>query len=266
MGIDDNLIGLWRLNTGSGLTAFDTSGNGNDGTLEGTTPTWVDGKSGKAVNFPGVNERIDCGNGAPLDQIGNGSFWISFWMKSKDTVPLNYCYIWNKYLDVVDRLSLNSYGTANRLFMHFEKNDITVSVPFSATTQPFDTLWNHIILEINRTSDKAIVYMNTIKDATEIDVSALPADISNAANVQWGAWGAGNLPYEGALDELRIYTGVPTQAKIDFLYNNPSGVFIPVDFITPVTTQLDLKSPVVTLIDKITPVTTVLNIKTIVGR
>jgi len=34
MGLNDNLIGLWRLDKGAGLTAYDTSGKGNDGTLE----------------------------------------------------------------------------------------------------------------------------------------------------------------------------------------------------------------------------------------
>ncbi len=224
--IENNLIGLWRLNKGSGVTAFDTSGNGNNGTLEGTTPTWVDGKSGKAVNLPGVNERIDCGNGAPLDQLGNGSFWISFQMKSKDTVPLSNSRIWTKdQNDLQNTIYLMSNLTNNRLVLYIEKNNIVyIFAAFSTGTAPFDTIWNHIVLEINRITDKAIVYMNTVKDATEIDLSAMPADISNTGNVAWGANVVGGGPYEGALDELRIYTGEPTQAEIDALYNYPEGL------------------------------------------
>ncbi len=269
MGIDDNLIGLWRLNKGSGLIAYDTSGNGNNGALEGTNPTWIDGKSGKAVNLPGVNERIYCGNGAPLDDLGNGSFWLSFWIKSKDTVPLNAERLFSKgeIGDFLNYFTLCSATTSNRLRFEMRTNGVfSGNYNFSTATTPFDTKWNHIVLVVNRTTDLALLYMNTIKDAVELDISACATDASNDGNVSWGARESGAIPYEGRLDEMRIYTGVPTQAKIDFLYNNPSGVFIPVDFITPVTTQLDLKSPVVTLIDKITPVTTVLNIKTIVGR
>ena len=224
MGIDENLIGLWRLDKGSGLTAFDTSGNGNDGTLEGTTPTWVDGKSGKAVNLPGVNERIDCGNGAPLDQLGNGSFWIPFWMKSKDAAPLNYGALFDKYQDVSSIITLSSFARANRVFLEVRKDGTGVTGPFSVNSAPFDTEWNHIVLVINRIIDKALLYMNKVKDATEIDISALPFDISNTGRLAWGAANDGWAPFEGALDELRVYTGVPAQAEIDFLYDYPAGL------------------------------------------
>ncbi len=221
--IETNLIGLWRLNKGSGVIAYDTSGNGNDGALEGTTPTWIDGKSGKAVNLPGVNERIDCGNGAPLDQLGNGSFWIPFWMKSKDTVPLNYGALFDKYQDASGFITLSSDAFANRVFLEIKKGGTGVAGSFSVSSAPFDTIWNHVVLAINRTTDKALLYINTVKDATEINLVTLPADISNTGRLAWGAANDGWAPFEGALDEMRIYTGVPTQAKIDYLYNHPEG-------------------------------------------
>ncbi len=227
MNINENLIGLWRCNKGTGLTAFDGTIYGNDGALEGGNPTWVDGKSGKAVNLPGANERIDCGNGAPLDQIGNGSFWLSFWMKSKDTVPLYYCSLVNKYEDGNNRFMLYSYLTSNRFGFHLKKSGIEASDKFSAATQPFDTIWNHIVLVINRITDRAIVYMNTVKDTTEINISAVAQDASNTGNLSFGGRNDGNNPYEGALDELRAYTGLPTQEKIDFLHDYPSGISIP---------------------------------------
>jgi len=40
-----------------------------------------------------------------------------------------------------------------------------------------------------------------------------------------GARDEGTYPYEGLEDELRVYTGLPTQEKIDFLYNHPSGSY-----------------------------------------
>ncbi len=220
-----NLIGYWVCNDGTGKKVWDYSGNGNQGTLEGTAPAWTAGGKGWAVNLPGTNERIDCGNGAPLDDLGSGSFYISFRMKSKDVTPLNYGLMFNKLVDDNNKIFLSSSGTVARLNLSIRKAGAGINnVPFSAASNPYDTNWNHIVLEINRTSDKAVVYMNTIKDATEIDLSALAADMSNAANVQWGAWD-GNFPFEGALDELRIYTGVPTQEIINWLYWEPYALF-----------------------------------------
>ena len=221
--VEDNLIGLWRLNKGSGVTAFDTSGNGNDGTLEGTTPTWIDGKSGKAVNLPGVNERINCGNGAPLDQLGNGSFWIPFWMKSKDTVPLNYGRLFDKYQDATNIIGLDSNGTANQLRFLIRKG-APFAVPIFTDINPFDTTWHHIVIVVNRITDLIYCYMDKNISAITGNIAGLPVDCSNAANLLWGRSGAGALPFEGAFDELRIYIGEPTQAEIDALYNYPEGL------------------------------------------
>ena len=224
--VTDELIGLWKLDEETGLIAHDSSIYGNDGNLEGdmSTGDWKYPKSGNCIDFPGVNERIDCGNGAPLDDLGNGSFWLSFWMKSKDTVPLNYGALFDKYQDVLGFITLSSYAHANRVFLEIGKGGNSVASPFSVNSAPFDTIFNHIVLEINRTTNKALLYMNAAKDATEIDISALPFDISNVGRLAWGAANDGWAPFEGAQDELRIYFGEPTQEKIDFLYNYPNGI------------------------------------------
>ena len=217
-----NLKGLWHLNKGSGLVVYDESGYGNDGALEGTTPAWVDGISGKAVNLPGVNEYINCGNNAPLDNIGNGSFWISFWMKSKDTIPLTWCVLCAKFFNSADHtIHLSSYGTGNVLRFASYIDGIGVAENFNAA--PFDTNWNHIVIIVNRTTDKVLCYMNNVKDVVEIDISLASADLSCAGNLSWGAKLVSSNPYEGILDELRVYDGLPADGIIEFLYNNPSG-------------------------------------------
>ena len=227
-----NLIGYWPFDKGSGTIAFDKSINSNDGILEGVNPTWVDGISGKAINFPGTDERVDCGNGSPLDDIGNGDFSLSFWMKSKDAVPLLNSRLFDKLVDANNAILLYSSGTNNRLQLGLIKGgNGALGSPFSTSSTPFDTEFNHIVLVINRTSDLALLYVNTIKDTTEIDLSVLPADCSNAARLSWGASASGGAPYEGILDECRIYNRVLTQSDIDFLFNNPGGIiprFFPV--------------------------------------
>lgn len=223
MNISDGLIGLWRLDIGSGLIAFDESGYGNNGALEGTDPSWVDGINSKAINFPGVNERIDCGNGAPLDQIGDGDFSISFWMRSKDTVPLSYGALVAKW-QVSIYWELYSHATANRLAMAFRYGGLGFNLtPFSIDTTVFDTFWHHIVLVIDRTIDKALCYVDSIKDNVELDLSALPFDCSSTGSLSWGARNNGVIPYEGILDELRVYNRVLTKDEIDFLYKYPSG-------------------------------------------
>ncbi len=52
------LVGYWTFDEGQGKTAFDSSGNGLDGTLNGN-PKWVDGQLGGALDFDGNDDYVD---------------------------------------------------------------------------------------------------------------------------------------------------------------------------------------------------------------
>jgi hypothetical protein len=51
------IVGMWLFDEGKGDTAKDSSGNKNDGKFKGDLK-WVDGKFGKALEFPGVDENF----------------------------------------------------------------------------------------------------------------------------------------------------------------------------------------------------------------
>ena len=50
-------IGSWTFDEGTGLVATDSSGNGNDGILNGP-PLWIGGISGNALWFGGGADRV----------------------------------------------------------------------------------------------------------------------------------------------------------------------------------------------------------------
>ena len=56
--VDPDLVGWWRFDEGSGTTAMDFSGNGNDGTLQGDSH-YVPGQLGKALEFDGVDDFVE---------------------------------------------------------------------------------------------------------------------------------------------------------------------------------------------------------------
>ena len=76
----DKPVGEWKFDTGSGTTAYDTSGNGNNSsTLSGAT--WTQGKFGKGLSFNGS------GNGVILSSwltLG-ADFTISTWFNKADS-------------------------------------------------------------------------------------------------------------------------------------------------------------------------------------
>jgi len=56
-----NLVARWRLDEGSGMTAYDDTGNGYDGTLMGD-PTWVAGVYKGGLDLDGNGDFVDFGN------------------------------------------------------------------------------------------------------------------------------------------------------------------------------------------------------------
>lgn len=74
-GVPDGLVGYWSFDEGTGNMAFDGSGNGNDGVIEGN-PTWVEGQLGTALDFEGTNSFV----AAPHIPINDQSFTIGMWV------------------------------------------------------------------------------------------------------------------------------------------------------------------------------------------
>ncbi len=73
---DEGLVAYWSFDDG---TANDGAGN-NDGTIHGAKV--VEGVFGKALEFDGVDDYVDCGNDANL-QLQTMS--IEFWFYSRDS-------------------------------------------------------------------------------------------------------------------------------------------------------------------------------------
>jgi len=79
------LVGWWRFDEGSGTTAVDSSGNGNDGIFNGD-PQWVMGYFGGAIEFDGTDDWLDCGSDPSLDLT---TWTITFWLKVNENKNYN---------------------------------------------------------------------------------------------------------------------------------------------------------------------------------
>jgi len=75
---DPALVGLWLFDDGSGTVVADSSGNGNDGVINGDF-TWDTGKFGGALIAPGAGQ-IDVAKSASLDTVVN-AMTIAAWFR-----------------------------------------------------------------------------------------------------------------------------------------------------------------------------------------
>ena len=80
IGSAPGLVASWSLDEGSGNVATDSSGNGNDGSLQ-NGPVW----NGNVLNFDGINDYIDAGN---LDVPGS-AFTLMGWFRADDLANCN---------------------------------------------------------------------------------------------------------------------------------------------------------------------------------
>ncbi|MCP4608871.1 MAG: LamG domain-containing protein, partial [Planctomycetes bacterium] len=85
-GADPSLVGWWRFEEGSGITAYDSSGNGLDGELIGGV-TWTQGRFGGGIELDGTSGYISI----PDFELTTDSItfvsWVNGW-KGADWAPL----------------------------------------------------------------------------------------------------------------------------------------------------------------------------------
>lgn len=174
--------------------------------------------------FDGTNDYIDCGNPSSIAAIGKGDFTICFWLKS-DVPIISYGHLFGKHQDVDNRIAFYSDGTANVIRLAFKKGGAGVNTNFSST--PFDQIWHHIVLVINRTTDKALLFVDAVKDLTEIDISSAPADCSNSADLYLGSRDGSALFFFGCQALPFIANSAWSAAQVSNFYNVTKGMFAP---------------------------------------
>lgn len=230
INIDNGLVGYWSLNEGSGTTAKDKSGNGNDGTLQNMDDSdWVDGVVGRALDFDGSNDHLDCGKDSSLQPTDE--LTISTWIKPKPNQE--YCYDGSKgnygvagSVDAAEGTTKWSwqlrYGSADACTLGWQVNTEAGSKWVTiGSNLPTDS-WTHILATFNGTEQKIYVD-NVLKDTETFAATTIKVDVDNKILMGVAGWGNSNTYYEGKIDEFRIYNRELNDAEISWLFKNPGG-------------------------------------------
>src|SRR3989344_4084516 len=82
IGLTNGLVGYWSFDGKdmAGNTAYDRSGQGNNGTLT-NGPTRAIGKTGQGLSFDGSNDYVNAGRNPSLD-MGANNFSVGGWIKT----------------------------------------------------------------------------------------------------------------------------------------------------------------------------------------
>ncbi len=203
-----NAQGIWHFSEGSGTNVYDSSGNGNNGTLAYSDHWTTSGKFGTAYDFDGTNDYINCGNDVSLN-VGD-ALTIMFWIK-RDGTGVTDILIDNRQIN--DRYGYMVYLTADKI--NFQLANAGAQVSHAADTS-IDTNWHFIAIVWDKTD--VFFYLDGVPDGSESASSSEFAE--GTGNNTIGVGISGVFYFDGIMDEVRIYKSNTTSDEILQVYNN----------------------------------------------
>ncbi len=209
----------WKLDETSGLTAADSSGSGNTGTLTNMTGNeWTTGgKVGGALALDGVDDYVDCGN-APGLRV-TGKLTIAAWVKMKPANEAAYMGIAGKLVsgDYKGFALVRHSSNVFRLWVASAGNIQGVSSDATYT----DAEWHHVA----GVSEDGIssLYIDGFKQAGTLvlpfdesgDFAFIGKQYSTTTDRHWN----------GTIDDVRMYDRALSEAEVGGL----AGLTAPYD-------------------------------------
>ena len=221
--LENGLIGYWSFDEGSGITANDSSGNGNNGTLV-NGPIWTPGEIAGALSFDGVDDYVSFASQA------QSTISISAWVYAQAT-PGN---VFPRIIDMpgyVLFLAEPSNPKSNPASLGFlsRRSDGDGEWDTPANSMAYNS-WNHVavVYDSSSTSNNADLYINGVKQTISKINPPRGTQTSNEGEGIIGNHIPLNRGWDGLIDELRIYNRALSAAEIVSLYdqgNNASFNF-----------------------------------------
>ncbi len=208
------LIGWWTLDQTSGTTAIDSTGHNNDGTLMNGldfTNDSVEGEFDGALHFDGVDDKVvvsgfslPSGSGVTIAMWFNPDFTLN-----SDTGRVDFTY-WQNGGGHPNITMVDSGKISFRCYL----NEYTSVFKVSTTTNSWTAgTWYHIAGTYDGFELK--IYVNGILENTFYKQGTHHA----ASGFYFGnGW---SVPFEGKIDDVRIYDGALSEQEIEDLATYP---------------------------------------------
>ncbi len=198
----EGLVAAYGFEESTGTTAADSSGNGNNGTLQNLTHT-VQGRFGRALEFDSTSDYVTVPDSNSLDS--SGEITIEAWVRP-DVGGTNQRIV-NKEGSVTG-CSTTAYGL-------YASSSSTLPQPrayacnsnFAApSTYKLPVgMWSHLVVTID-SARTARIYVNGSQIAS--------GTIEKAPGASTGSLRIGGLDFKGLIDEVRIYNRALSQSQV----------------------------------------------------
>lgn len=215
--LSDGLVGYWKFDEGSGGAAGDTSGRGNDGTLEGFgSGGWVEGIIGTALDFDNSDSYVRIPDHSSLNPA---VITVAAWINTAAT-------------GTVDQIVTKDNGSSGQVWQ-FRKasNDTVQFIVFNETTfgqlisasTVADGDWHHVAgtwdgsemgIFVDGDNEGSVGFSGAFRKNQTNDVLIGRAETASPGY------------FDGLIDEVRVYDRVLKDGEISDLANlETSGGF-----------------------------------------
>ncbi|MCX5643382.1 MAG: LamG domain-containing protein, partial [Phycisphaerae bacterium] len=230
---DPTLVGWWKLDETSGTMAADSSGKGNNGTVNGTA-TWVAGTINGALQFDGSSTWVDCGNDASLNLTD--AVTIVAWIKP------NFTGADKKIAGDQDNVGGGyKMGVYSNNMVEFEirtaANATSSNRAATGGTALQQGVWYHVAGEYVQGQ----YYRTYINGNLDRETTTTLTAGTSTVNFKLGreTYGTGSLYWQGALDDVAVFNRALTADEIKKVMKgvaskNAAAVVSPADKATDV--------------------------------
>ena len=218
--LSQGLRGYWKLDEGTGTsTTADASGNANTLSMTGP-PTWTTGTIGPyAMDFSGSGQYLSVADPASgvLDFVDGADFTLTGWF-NRDLFAADHTIVAKKtdqttnagYVIWID----NSGGTD---YLNFEISDGTDTYSVASATDFSATGWHNFAAVWDDSNGMYLYIDGGLNGSTTTSTSSI-GSLANANAFRIGAESDAGVPFDGKLDDIRVYGSVLSADEVAKLY------------------------------------------------
>ena len=217
-GLNAGLVGFWSFDGKdmAGVTAYDRSGQGNNGTLT-NGPVRTLGKLGQALVFDGVNDFIAVPASGSISDLT--TFTYSAWVYLNSLPTVNN----GRIVSVGNTSAFTIFYVGTGGGMTFEAGRWTTDGRWILTDTSDFTVsnWVHVVVTYDYSSvaNEAVLYTNGKSRAVTNTIEPVGSLSSETSGPVIGNNLPGLRPWNGLIDDVRIYNRALTGEEIKRLYN-----------------------------------------------
>ncbi|MFK7840126.1 MAG: LamG-like jellyroll fold domain-containing protein, partial [Bdellovibrionales bacterium] len=219
--VPNGLIGHWRLDETSGTIAVDSSGNGYDGTMNGTV-TSTEGIVDTSLNFPVVTDNYIDISSANISSTN--TITMTAWIKKEEM---------NTKQEIIFQrgTAAEGIGIENTNDLRFNWNNAPSAYNFVTGLIPPQGAWSFVALTISSTEAKVFLGVNGVLSSATRTATYVTRDI-NGLNIGRDP-GISSRDFVGNIDDVRIYNRTLDAEEIAEIFAARDGIRYNENFRTP---------------------------------